>query len=42
MNHNPGILLAQQIDNTGQGIALTDDAITKCILSENTLAWGAP
>ena len=39
MNHNPGILLAHQIDNTGQGVALTDDAITKCILAEDTLAW---
>ncbi len=39
MNHNPGILHAYQIDNTGQGVALTDDAITECVLAEDTLAW---
>ncbi|MFT6059134.1 MAG: zinc transporter [Lentimonas sp.] len=39
MNHNPGILLAHQIDNTGQGVALTDDAITNCVQAEDTLAW---
>ncbi len=39
MSHNPSILHAHQIDNTGQGIALTDEAITKCVQAADTLAW---
>lgn len=40
MSHNPGILHAYQIQDTGAGVALSGgEAITKCLKGEDTVAW---
>ena len=39
MTHNPGILHAYQIEDSGVGVALTGGAITKSVKAEDTLTW---